>query len=277
MTIIPRLIPPVTIAMQDAMCSLDLSHSLVKNDASGLSGCYVDASANQTLAGFLAPTEKSIMSTLRFWPLFHNPPALIILDVESPIRPQQWGQQNEAYFAALELRVQTVKKTFPNSNVGLYGTPFPAPQANDALYGMNEAKGYRLAVTCGVDFACPVCRSPWMENDPSFETLPAYVQFGLNAAAGYDLPVVPMMAFASTNGAESGKLFSAGLLRWTLANIYAHGGVHSIVIWAGDESQIGPTILSDCGFDVADVGENSIRNLWPLCYPSYLAAIPKGA
>jgi len=272
--VIPRLIPGHTIALQDAMIiATDAGDSLVTNIAAGLSGCYVDAGATQTMAGFLASTAAQIMETLQDWPLFKTPPRYIMIDIETPVRPQEWGLQTAAYFTALSLRVKTAKTAFPGSIVGLYGTPFPPSEANGALYGESEAKGYELAAATGVDFTCPVCRSPWVEADPGFGTLPAYVQYGLAAATAMGLPVVPIMAFYSVNGssAGNGRPFSADVLRVTLAQIYKYSSVQAVAIWGADETQVGPAILTDVGFDLDDETERSIKHYWSaVCYPRWI-------
>lgn len=264
----PTIQPSLQIALQDGFCTAktNLSNSIFGNNVvvAGASACSSDLS----LAEFNAVAADEIKSMFLGCKMGFEAATfagMVVLDIESPIPPQQWYLQNEAFFASIKLRIDTIRGVLPKAKLGLYGVVY-APylgQVNGTGYpggktwATGPLAGYKMAAAAHVfdslDYLCPVCPAVWGPGDTIAQqtsVLPSViVAINQTAALGTGKLISPFIRWKiySTASKANEQHAAAQVLIEQICAATATRQCDSLIVWAAAETDIDPKILSAVG------------------------------
>ncbi len=184
---------------------------------------------------------------------------LVILDIEKPVQPREFGsfiEELEAednmelfgqYIDAFRRRIQAAREVLPNARIAMYGVIVPHSWGDPDLPSQQKImSGYWAAEEHGfyddADILVPIIYQRFGPDDNKFDRLDDYTILGweeandLRRSDGSSIPVVPMTTFKIYNGGSpytKTPVEPENLLYQV--NVLRDLGVHEFLFWNGKD------------------------------------------
>ena len=257
------------------------------NDAYSLGGWGLSADTNFTINDFISRTEQQIQNQLLTYifqqPLDFATTDIVMLDIEAPIQPNDWGNPihdayRDDYLLAVKRRIEVARALLPDARLSLYAVVVPnAAGDNDSpTWLQNSWSGYTRAAELGVydslDLLSPHLYAAWGPDDASFwmTTIPDYTRMGIERAevlektTGETLPLAPLLSFYNYNGTSNnhGQLHDHAVVRDQMHILYDYASVETVNIWAPGPGVLDiPAYLDALGMRIGDVTQDGSIDL----------------
>ena len=262
----------------------ELDPYIFDNAAWSMGGWGLQSQSNFTITQFIDRTDAQIRSAIQNYinvtTLDANTSDLVMLDIEWPIKPRDWGQtQHDAirddYLNAVRRRVEIAREELPNARLGFFAIIQPPAFGNASQAWLDTTyAGYQRAGELGVyddlDVFVPQIYAPFGATDPSFWSIGNYTHAGitytqaLTDSLGQTRPVVPLFSFHNHNGSSlhNGELHATSILSEQIHIAYGYSSVESVAIWTANADALDiPAYLDALGMRIGDVTQDGSIDL----------------
>jgi hypothetical protein len=239
----------------------ELLTSGVTNNSFVVYGSALKAGNGTDLNAYLAYTHAQLTAVFGKYVTSNNlanTTDYIILDMEKPVPPKQWGveltededdagDQLEEIIAAYKLRITVARELLgPDAKICLYGVPVPPGPFSTSTKWTQQLAGIVKAGQLGafddVDYICANCYMRYCEQDYAtyMSKIQTMTQLSVNAAksfansTGSQIPVIPLITPNVYNGnskCDSDIVSAADL--WQQITWIKALDIDTYIVWIG--------------------------------------------